>query len=99
LPWNSAPSLSAIKHHSPPNKPSLFQLKKTALGELRKADRFPGVDYPVVGLFEVLGALSDISSPQPALCNTEKLGFCGKLLLVQALLLTVQARLQAELVL
>lgn len=45
-----------------------------ALGELRKADRFPGVDYPVVGLFEVWGALSDISSPQPALCNIEKLG-------------------------
>ena len=43
-------------------------------GEFRKADRFPGVDYPVVGLFEVWGALSDRSSPQPALCNIEKLG-------------------------
>lgn len=28
----------------------------------------------MVGLFEVWGALSDISSPQPALCNIEKLG-------------------------
>lgn len=49
LPWNLAPSVSAIKHHSPPNKPNLFQLKKTALGEVKKADLFFFfflVDYP-----------------------------------------------------
>lgn len=28
----------------------------------------------MVGLFKVWGALSDISSPQPALCDIEKLG-------------------------
>lgn len=41
LPWNSAPSVSAIKHHSPPNKPNPVQLKKAALGEVRMADLFP----------------------------------------------------------
>ena len=64
-----------MKHHYPPKEPNLFQLKKTALGEVRKADRFPCVDYYcVVGLLEVWEALSDLSSPWLPLCNVKKLG-------------------------
>lgn len=37
-------------------------------------DRVPWVDYLVVGLLEVWGALSDLCSPWPALCYVEKLG-------------------------
>lgn len=94
LPWNSAPYVSAVKHHSPPSKPNLFQQKKTALGEVREADHFfPWVDYHVVGLFEAWGALSDLILPWPAFCNIERLELLwANFFCCEALILTLQTR-------
>lgn len=87
LPWNSAPSVSAIKHHSPPNKPNLFQLEKTALGKLGRKIVFPGwiilwLAYWRFG--ELFLIYAHHGQPSVMLRN---LGFCGWTALDMALML------------